>query len=105
MKRKNVLPLTGLPVPESIKTSISMPSVLVEFGEREVHGFGFSSFSSYLAELVRRRRELDLLNTRANYSPEEEAAKLAGMASGLVKPEPSTGETKGPKRRRRPGTS
>lgn len=36
-----------------VKTSISLPDVLVTYGEDQVKNEGFNSFSSYLAHLIR----------------------------------------------------
>jgi len=49
-----------------VKTSITIPKVLLDFAEKDITGEGFNSLSAYLAELIRRRKhECELLNGRA----------------------------------------
>lgn len=53
MKRKSY----GATPVKVIKTSISLPEVLLRFGEERCAIEGFNSFSSYLAHLVRMDKE------------------------------------------------
>jgi hypothetical protein len=49
MKRKTRNPET----PSPVKTSISLPDVLMRFAEERIHAEGHNSFSAYVAHLVR----------------------------------------------------
>lgn len=65
MKRKSTLPITGAEVSPLVKTSITIPSVLMEFAETQLTQEGFNSMSAYLAELIRRdRRERERLQIK-----------------------------------------
>lgn len=44
--------------PKLIKTSISIPEVLMDFAVKQCEKRGFSSFSAYLASLIRDQQDL-----------------------------------------------
>ena len=55
-----------------VKTSISIPQVLMEFAEKQLEKEGFSSFSAYLAALIRAdkdRREGSSGETASTFPP------------------------------------
>ena len=43
--------------PKIVKTSISLPDMLLAFGERRCVEDGFNSFSAYVAQLIRQDKE------------------------------------------------
>lgn len=53
MKRKNY----GTEGVKLVKTSISLPEVLMQFAEKKCADEGFSSFSAYLSHLIRMEKE------------------------------------------------
>ena len=67
MKRK-----TGQDRPKLVKTSISLPDVLVKFAEQQIGKEGFNSLSAYLAHLVRldkAEKEGAISRSPAQYPP------------------------------------
>ena len=43
--------------PKVIKTSVSLPKVLVDFAEKHCAEEGYNSLSAYIAELIRRDKQ------------------------------------------------